>query len=515
MFGLFSAAVAALALFPLISAHNVTLERRNGWRQETCAIVQGTTGGWHWNFGCLCVDNAGSFCQANNIEQWLQAEVEQYLQQNGNTHWYPDNSQPTCNGKGGYSCGSGQMNSDGTCSQSSCKPTQCPSSGVCCPMGTSWHNGRCCGNTGCENSNSQCQPSCPQGASYTGGKCQCNNANQQLTGPAGQQTCTNICQQSGWTWNPPCSGSPQGMCCPAGSKMQNGKCVCTTSGQQMTGSGNNMQCSNICTQSGWTWNPPATGSPSGMCCPSGSSMQNGQCVCTTPGQQMSGSGSSMHCTNKCQSGWNWCHSQCCKAYQQETNGQCGCPQGYKDTGSACQPICDTAHGYSPRQNNWGQTLCCKAGATPCKTVCCPAGQDEVGNSGYCCAIGSSLGPDGKTCVAPTGKTWHRRQIGNQISLAPKTAVPSYGLESNKNGALCPSGFAACPIPGRPASESDYECIDALTDITSCGGCASLSTGQDCTAIPGARFMGCEMGMCEVYSCRAGWRQVNGTACERI
>jgi len=41
----------------------------------------------------------------------------------------------------------------------------------------------------------------------------------------------------------------------------------------------------------------------------------------------------------------------------------------------------------------------------------------------------------------------------------------------------------------------------------------LGTGQDCTTIKGARWMGCNVGKCEVYSCRSRFRKVGGNSCE--
>lgn len=77
---------------------------------------------------------------------------------------------------------------------------------------------------------------------------------------------------------------------------------------------------------------------------------------------------------------------------------------------------------------------------------------------------------------------------------------------------CPTGFSACPIPG--AAADAYECLDVTNELQSCGGCATLGTGQDCTQIPGARFMGCSAGQCAVYSCKRGWKLMNGTTCVR-
>lgn len=77
--------------------------------------------------------------------------------------------------------------------------------------------------------------------------------------------------------------------------------------------------------------------------------------------------------------------------------------------------------------------------------------------------------------------------------------------------LCPKGLDACPIEG--ALGGDYECLNVLNELESCGGCASIGKGQDCTAIKGAWNVGCEQGRCAVYSCTAGYiRSRDGSTC---
>ncbi|TFK77087.1 hypothetical protein BDN72DRAFT_884676 [Pluteus cervinus] len=76
--------------------------------------------------------------------------------------------------------------------------------------------------------------------------------------------------------------------------------------------------------------------------------------------------------------------------------------------------------------------------------------------------------------------------------------------------LCPSGLDACPIAG---SLGGYECIDTVNDLESCGGCVTTGQGQDCTAIPGAWNVGCEQGVCAVYSCAFGYKHTrDGKSC---
>lgn len=97
-----------------------------------------------------------------------------------------------------------------------------------------------------------------------------------------------------------------------------------------------------------------------------------------------------------------------------------------------------------------------------------------------------------------------------INLSP-SQPRVYGLAGNKNGEMCPGALAACPIEGM--DQESYECIDPLADLQSCGGCASMGTGVDCTLMEGARWMGCNVGKCEIYSCKSGYvRSKDGSKC---
>ena len=376
---------------------------------------------------------------------------------------------------------------------------------------------------------------CPAGSTETStGVCTCSSSQQSISGVGSSQTCVNKCSTSGWTYY-------NTVCCPAGAtETTKGQCSCTNSQYTLTGTGASAQCTSKCSVPSWTFY-------TSLCCPPGATQSGNSCVvstdfcddfgssltigqCTSSSQQISGTGTSMTCANKCTSTETYCTTQCCKSYMTEINGACVCSQsGYIDSGSACvpkcgpgynynsvtkncDPICDTSSGYTYLTGWTGKGFCCKIGQTACNTVCCPAGQEEVGSSGQCCNVGASY--SNGACHDPTAAA-HRRALAgrvdvNQVNLSPTIM---FGMEANRNNKLCPIGLAACPISGR--GEGEYECLDSLNDLQSCGGCASLGTGQDCTAIKGARWMGCNMGKCEVYSCRNGFRKVNGTACERI
>lgn len=80
----------------------------------------------------------------------------------------------------------------------------------------------------------------------------------------------------------------------------------------------------------------------------------------------------------------------------------------------------------------------------------------------------------------------------------------YGRRQHTSRSLpaCPKGLDACPISGLVSG--DYECLDTTAELESCGGCASIGRGQDCTAIKGAWNVGCELGSCKVYTCFEGY-----------
>ncbi|WVR09340.1 hypothetical protein IAU60_006406 [Kwoniella sp. DSM 27419] len=370
-----------------------------GGSYQTCSRVSGSFGWIRWDFGCLCSDDVEEYCRNNNIRSEIKNAIYSSINTYGVKSWFPHNAQPTCDGRGGYTCGSLGKKSDGSCGTTHCDNDHWTSSGGCCPRGQQYVGGKCCGSVGCSNRNGQCFP-----------------------------------------------------------------------------------------------------------------------VFT------------------CGSGQEYKDTQCCKTYQVESNGKCGCPWGQEDTGSACQPKCahgqeyddktkkcvqkcDTANGWTHQKcKNNGPTLCCQRGWTAYNTACCAPGKAEVDSTGVCCTANVGAKVQNGQCIEPTSGPKHphsRRSAGAQIQLTSSTAQPiPYGLEANVDGALCPRMLAACPID--PAAiEGEYECLDPMAEIQSCGGCATLGTGRDCTAIPGARWMGCNAGQCEVYSCRKGWKlRPDGSACER-
>ncbi|WWC63610.1 uncharacterized protein I303_106215 [Kwoniella dejecticola CBS 10117] len=379
----------------------------SGGSNQQCARVAGSYGWFTYDFGCLCRDDLDEYCRDNGINSYIKSAMDAYISKNGKTSWYPHNAQPTCDNRGGYTCGSLYKKSDGSCSSSACSSNHWSTNGSCCPRGQTYSNGRCCGTTGCRSSGQSCTPiyTCPQGQEYKS-------------------------------------------------------------------------------------------------------------------------------------------TQCCKTYLSEINGKCACPSGYTDTGSKCQPkckdnekvdsrsgkcvtICDENNGFTyQRCKNSGPSICCPRGQTAYTSVCCSAGKEEVDKTGVCCTAGVGAKVTNGKCIEPTAKPkpgHYKRDLktngnGTPIQLTLKEEIP-YGMEENNKNQLCPYKFAACPIEGGSGSNlgsgPSYECINPLEDLQSCGGCASMGAGQDCSAIPGAKWMGCNTGKCQVYSCKKGWKlNGDGTACLR-
>jgi len=78
------------------------------------------------------------------------------------------------------------------------------------------------------------------------------------------------------------------------------------------------------------------------------------------------------------------------------------------------------------------------------------------------------------------------------------------MGTNKN---CKKGSMACGILG--GTKEDWECVDVVSDLESCGGCFksldnSPPTGKDCTAIPGIADVSCTRGSCAVQACMEGY-----------
>ncbi|KAG7532143.1 hypothetical protein FFLO_03771 [Filobasidium floriforme] len=257
----------------------------------------------------------------------------------------------------------------------------------------------------------------------------------------------------------------------------------------------------------------------GTCCPRGTTKINGLCCATTcrgtSNGQCYGSGS---CTNGkvlsnelcCQSGWTGYDTVCCPSGQILNSAKTGCiaqcttQQKFVPESGTCQPKCGSGFTWSSSSTN-PDGLCCTGGRVCNTKVCCLT--TEIESEGHCCPKGYTW--RNNACQAPSGVPTapksRRRALNNNkrhLSLAEKSRL-------RIDEKLCPKTMSACPI-GKESSS--YECLDTFTDISSCGGCASVGEGQDCTAIKGAKWMGCEQGSCVVYSCRPGFKLVGGKEC---
>lgn len=251
------------------------------------------------------------------------------------------------------------------------------------------------------------------------------------------------------------------------------------------------------------------------------STKPGTCKCKTDTMMIKDGA----CVARCTAGNTWYPeaSKCCPSFQTLVKGVCSCPAGkvlngaktgcvdqctdqqkFVPESNTCAPKCGSNYSWSSSKTN-PAGLCC-TGGTICHTkVCCLPTQTE--SEGHCCPLGHTW--RNNACQAPSGVATatakSRRRSHNQ-----RTLTKSDKTRLRIDEKLCPKNLSACPIDA--SDKSSYECLDSFTDISSCGGCASLGEGQDCTAIKGAKWMGCEQGSCVVYSCRPGFKLIDGKTC---
>ncbi|KAJ7103521.1 protein priA [Mycena belliarum] len=187
--------------------------------------------------------------------------------------------------------------------------------------------------------------------------------------------------------------------------------------------------------------------------------------------------------------------------------------------------------------------CCLPSGGPPAPPPPPKGHDCPPSSHYwnsdqgCCTPRNPPPPSNPPPQCRSGWFWygnlHMCLPNNPTPPAPPPSSPSGGYGGGGHGGygggghesgngykrhvhkraapLCPNGLDACPISG--LSATDYECVDTAVELESCGGCASLGQGQDCTAIKGAWNVGCEQGRCAVYTCTFGFKRASdGQSC---
>lgn len=82
------------------------------------------------------------------------------------------------------------------------------------------------------------------------------------------------------------------------------------------------------------------------------------------------------------------------------------------------------------------------------------------------------------------------------SGTPSKKVKRYVLNgSGPNSHACEKGLTECQVGVLPSD--GFECIDAKTDLESCGGCTFSGEGQDCGSIPGVEGVSCQSGHCVI------------------
>lgn len=172
---------------------------------------------------------------------------------------------------------------------------------------------------------------------------------------------------------------------------------------------------------------------------------------------------------------------------------------------------------------------CQTGYNLVNNQCAPINVvndvNNCGKTGNVCSF-LPLGATGQCsagqCVYNTCPSGWRIQANTCVRLTASQKAKRSKV--TKPASLCPTGETACPILGSSsyekavnhhfsdmgkyssgimAGEGGYECLDTKQSLESCGGCASTGEGQDCTKIPSAVGVGCDAGVCVVFSCKAG------------
>lgn len=234
------------------------------------------------------------------------------------------------------------------------------------------------------------------------------------------------------------------------------------------------------------------------------------------------------CTGSCENGFDWdILGLFCRDVRYDTNncGRCGNECSIE---GASATTCDDGS---------------------CKATACEDGYELV--SSTCKKIDLTCDPQhcgawGNKCeFTPLGATGECRDSGcvytscpdgyylsdNSCKTTPSQRARAKRAEPAEVHTLCPSGETACPIIGSAMFDTavrqhfsgaadfgsgGFECLDTASQLDSCGGCASLGEGRDCTQIAGAVGVGCDNGACVVLSCSSGWRpNLEATECVRV
>ncbi|UOH79752.1 hypothetical protein LQV05_000762 [Cryptococcus neoformans] len=185
-------------------------------------------------------------------------------------------------------------------------------------------------------------------------------------------------------------------------------------------------------------------------------------------------------------------------------GSCSGHQWWHQRSSSC---CDNSWHTSPPKGSCPSGITCPTNwfwhktLKKCKPLHPRAPEPDCDNwdsHKQCCGSGGSS----PSQTASKGKGKRTFQVRQQQTLYPQTELDRM---------YCPGSLHACTVNSGSGGEWAYECVDFATELESCGGCSSTGEGQDCTQIPNAFSVGCELGSCAVYSCKSGFR-LNGTEC---
>ncbi|WVQ85988.1 hypothetical protein IAT38_008156 [Cryptococcus sp. DSM 104549] len=302
---------------------------------------------------------------------------------------------------------------------------------------------------------------------------------------------------------------------------------CSSSGSFFTSFGGNPLC---CSSS--TRTPPK----SGLTCPFNWGMHK-TAGCCIPQQEVSpcdcGEGYTFNdntkkCeqkTNKC-GGNQWWHErtgECCDNSWTWSPPKGSCPSGIKcptdwfwhKTQKKCKPL--KPRSPEPDCDDWNEgNQCCGGHTNPSQGSGHNGGGGKHGGQWNQDQSGKKTQADVEkwfsnfASSSGAGSGWSTKgkrefQARQQTALFPQTDLDKM---------YCPGSLHACTVPSTLGGEWSYECVDPATELESCGGCASTGEGKDCTQIANAMSVGCEAGVCAVYSCKSGFA-ANGTECVSV
>ncbi|KZV77714.1 hypothetical protein PENSPDRAFT_679253 [Peniophora sp. CONT] len=231
--------------------------------------------------------------------------------------------------------------------------------------------------------------------------------------------------------------------------------------------------------------------------------------------------------SSCPSTWWWHSGQGCCVPSKPSPPQPSCPSGHSWSSWWCTPNGGTPTTSSKPPSStgtcgdnefswWGlKGQCCLPHGgkpnppSPPSGSSCPPTWWWHHDQG--CCVPTLPSPPTPTC--PSGNSWKDQ------CCKPSGPQPSGHYvkrhKKKRTATLCPAGLDACAVKNAFGLSSDYECVDTAQDVQSCGGCSSVNSDFDCTAIEGSWNVGCEKGACRVYSCQAGYKLTAKNTCEQL